>query len=527
MDVNSQKGTAAKVYAKAETVREPFLKRGRKAAELTIPSLLPPDDHSGKDNLAVPNQSIGARGVNTLSAKLLLTLMPPNSPFFQFKIDDYLLEEMTQQEGMRATVEETLGKIERAIYGEITAKAMDVTVGEALKQLIVSGNTLLYLPPEGGIKYFRLNRYIIRRDPMGNVLELVIKETISPTLLPETFRNAYLKDDADQASQAQDKTVDIYTHVKLEDKGSWTVYQEVKGEIVPGSEGTYPKGKSPWVPLRFTEIEGEDYGRGYIEEYYGDLHSADSLQKAVVEGSMAAARLVLFVNPNGVTKAEDVTKTKNGGVASGRADDVTLLQLQKYADFRTAKETLNDIIQRLSYAFLLNSAVQRGGERVTAEEIRYVASELEDALGGIYSILSQELQLPLVRTILHQMTKQGKVPALPDSVTPTITTGLEALGRGHDLQRLDVFLSGARQALGDQAIVSRLNVGDYLTRRGTALGIDMKGLIKSDEQVQQEQAEAQQSQMDELMQQTMTQGGMDMVKDASKEMVKGGMKPNE
>ncbi|WP_416142518.1 portal protein [Escherichia coli] len=47
-----------------------------------------------------------------------------------------------------------------------------------------------------------------------------------------------------------------------------------------------------------------------------------------------------------------------------------------------------------------NSAVQRTGERVTAEEIRYVASELEDTLGGVYSILSQELQLPLVRVLL-------------------------------------------------------------------------------------------------------------------------------
>lgn len=48
---------------------------------------------------------------------------------------------------------------------------------------------------------------------------------------------------------------------------------------------------------------------------------------------------------------------------------------------------------------LLNSAVQRNGERVTAEEIRYVAGELEDTLGGVYSLLSQELQLSLIRRV--------------------------------------------------------------------------------------------------------------------------------
>ena len=50
----------------------------------------------------------------------------------------------------------------------------------------------------------------------------------------------------------------------------------------------------------------------------------------------------------------------------------------------------------MSYAFLLNTAIQRDAERVTAQEIRYMAQQLETAMGGIYSLLSQEFQLPLV-----------------------------------------------------------------------------------------------------------------------------------
>jgi len=524
MELNNSQGSAAKEYAQAATEREPFLKRARKAAKLTIPSLLPESSHQGVDSLPVPNQSVGARGVNNLASKLILALMPPNSPFFQFQVDDYLLEEITQQEGMRADVEEALGKIERAVYGEITAKAMDVTVGEALKQLIVAGNVLLYLPPSGGIKYFRLDRYIVKRDPMGNVLKLIVQESISPLLLPDALKEKFADAQSEQSSLLKAKSVNVYTHVKLNDGGGWEVYQEVKGEKVPGSEGTYPKGKTPWIALRFTKIDDEDYGRGYVEEYYGDLHSADCLQKAVVEGSLAAARLLLFIDPNGMTEASDVAETENGGICSGRAEDVSILQLNKFADFNTAKATLDGLIQRLSYAFLLNSVVQRTGERVTAEEIRTVASELEDGLGGIYSILSQELQLPLVNRILHQMTKNNQIPQLPGEITPTITTGLEALGRGHDLQRLDMFLNGVLQSLGQEVVASRLNISDYLKRRGTALGIDMSGLIKSDEQIAQEQAQAQQSQMEEMTQQVSTQGGMDM----AKEIVKAGAnKPDE
>lgn len=498
-------------YRQLEGSRDPFLHRARDAAKLTIPSLLPPDDHSGYSNLPTPYQGFGARGVNNLSAKLLLALLPPNSPFFRLAIDDYSLEKMTQQEGMRAEVEEALGKIERAVMSEIETSAVRVTAGEVLKHLLVTGNALLYMPPEGGAKMFRLDRYVVLRDPMGNVLEIVVKESVSPKLLPETMDLGESDKDLNP-----DKTVDIYTHVYVEGR-KWVVYQEVKGKVVPGSQGEYPLDKCPWIALRFTKIDGEDYGRGYVEEYYGDLRSLEALTQAIVEGSAAAAKVLFLVNPNGVTQQRTLTESPNGAVRSGNADDVSVLQVQKYADFRVAKDTIETISQRLSYAFLMNSAVQRSGERVTAEEIRYMANELEAALGGVYSILSLEFQLPLVKTVMHRLEKTRRIPTLPKgTVRPAITTGLEALGRGNDLNKLDLFLQGAAQVLGPEAVAQRIDVSDYLSRRATALGIDYKGLVKTEEQLAQEAAEQQQ----QMMGQAAVGTGLDM----ATEVVKGAMK---
>lgn len=498
-------------YRQLEGSRDPFLRRARDAAKLTIPSLLPPDAHSGSNKLPTPYQGLGARGVNNLASKLLLALLPPNSPFFRLTVDDYTLEQMTQQEGMRAEVEEALGKIERATMSEIETSAIRVTGGEVLKNLIVTGNALLYLPPEGGAKMFRLDRYVVVRDPMGNVLEIVVKESVSPLVLPASM--GITEDDQDINP---DKTVDLFTHIKRE-QGKWTVYQEVKAKEVPESRGTYPLDKCPWIALRFTKIDGEDYGRGYVEEYYGDLRSLEALTQAIVEGSAAAAKVLFLVNPNGVTQQKTLTESPNGAVRAGNAEDVSVLQVQKYADFRVAFETIESISQRLSYAFLLNSAVQRSGERVTAEEIRYMANELEAALGGVYSILSIEFQLPLVKAVMHRLEKKRLIPALPKgSVRPAITTGLEALGRGNDLNKLDLFLQGALQALGPEVVATRINVSDYLTRRATALGIDVKGLVKSDDQIEQEAAE----QQEQMMGQAMMGTGMDM----ATEVVKGVMK---
>lgn len=502
--------TAAGRYSQLEMARQPFLDRARDAAKLTIPSLLPPMGVTGSMKLPTPFQGLGARGVNNLASKLLLTLFPPNSPFFRLLIDDFMLQKLTQREGMRAEVEKALGMIERTVMTEIEARAYRVAAFEALKQLIVAGNVLLYLPKDGGMKLFRLDRFVAKRDPMGNPIEYITKETLAPDTLPEEFVKSLSgqpKEAVDRARSA-DKTLDLYTHITLKGR-HWVVYQEVAGVKVPGTSGTYPKEKCPWIALRFTQIDGEDYGRGYVEEYYGDLRSLEVLTKAIVEGSAAAAKVLILVNPNGTTNKKVVAEAPSGAVRSGDAKDVTVLQLDKYADFRIAKETMSEIGQRLAFAFLLNTAIQRGGERVTAEEIRFMASELEDALGGVYSILSLEFQLPVVNRTMAVLEASGRLPALPKgTVKPTITTGLEALGRGHDLNKLDLLL-GRLQPLGGDVIQTYLNVGDYISRAGTALGIDMAGLVRSEEEVQ---ASRQQALMQQMMQQALP-GGMNIVRD--------------
>ncbi|QBE66844.1 portal protein [Pseudoduganella lutea] len=477
--------SAASLYAKWKTDREPFLRRARDCSALTIPTLLPPDGHSSASDLPTPWQSIGARGVNNLAAKMLMSLFPVNSPFFKYSIDDFTLEELTQAEGMRAKVEEGLNKIERAVQAEVEASALRVAAFEALKHLIAGGNSLLFLT-DTGLRVFHLHRYVVRRDPMGNVLDIIVEEEIDRDLLPATM---VLPEDS---GRDKDEPVKIYTWVKRNGK-IWNVHQEVKDLKVPGSEGTYPLDKSPWLPVRFTKIDGENYGRGYVEEYLGDLKSLEGLQQAIVEGAAAAAKILFLVNPNGVTDMDDLADAENGAFREGMESDVSVLQLQKYNDFRVAAESVSEISARLSYAFLLNSAVQRNGERVTAEEIRYVANELDAALGGIYALMSQELQLPLVKRLIYQMERQKRLPVLPTkAVKPVIVTGLEAIGRGNDLTKLEQFIAGLEQI--PQA-AQRINWGDYITRRGTALGMDLKGLIKSDEQVAQEEQAAQQAAM--------------------------------
>jgi len=496
--VSGDKGQAGHLYSTLETDRKPFLDRAIEAAKLTVPTLVPPIGHSNATKFYTPYQSVGARGLNNLASKLLLALFPVNTPCFRLDIDQFTLEKLGAQPEMKANVDAKLNKMERAVQRKIETEALRVSLFEALKHLLAAGNALLYTPKEGGMRVFTLHNYVVQRDAMGNVLDIVVKETLSMAMLSQEIRDLLAhhcpEDSNEQASRT--KEIDLYTHVKWGDS-HWEVYQEVKGIKVPSTIGTYPKGKSPWIPIRMTKVSGENYGRGYVEEYIGDLKSLEGLSQAIVEGAAAAAKILFLVNPNGTTSMEDLAKTESGGFADGTAEDVTVLQLEKYNDFRVALESANNIEKRLAFAFMLNSAVQRNGERVTQEEIRFMAQELESSLGGIYSILSQELQLPLIGRLMFVMQRNRELPVLPKGVVrPMIVTGLEALGRGNDLNKLDEFMAAVMQI---PEAVSRVNWSDYMTRRATALGIDTEGLIKTEEQVMQEQKQA-------MMQQMMAQG---------------------
>ena len=503
-------GTVAKRYSQLEGERDTFLERGREAARLTIPTLLPDEGHSSSTIYSTPYQGIGARGVNNLASKLLLALLPPNSPFFRLTIDDFDLKEVAGDN--RGQVEEGLARIERAAMQEIEGRAIRVPAFEALKLLIVTGNALVYMPKKGGMKVFRPDRYCVKRDAMGNVLEIVIKETVSPQMLPEEVQ-AMLP-----PSDTPTKNLDMYTCVMREGNG-WKTKQEVAGMIIPSSEGKYREDQNPFIPLRFIRIDGEDYGRGFIEEYIGDLRSLESLTRAIVQGSAASAKLLFLVRPNGSTKANQLAKAANGTFVTGDANDVSALQVQKSGDFRVALETVRMINDRLSAAFLLNSSVQRNAERVTAEEVRFMAQELETALGGVYSILSQEFQMPLINLLLDVLVREGKMPKMPkDTVKPTVVTGIEALGRGQDLNKLATFLQYL-QPLGAEVIASEMNLGDYIDRLAASLGIDTSGLIKSDEQ---KQMEAMQQQM-MMQQQMLEQGTMGMAQRAAPQIAKAAL----
>jgi hypothetical protein len=494
--------SAADRYAKLASDRTIFLDTARDCAALSLPYLLTATGVVNGQKLRTPWQSIGAKGVNVMASKLMLSLFPVNTTFFKLQINDgKLASDPNLDATIKSEIDLSLSKMERVVMQHVAESQDRVILHQAMKHLIVTGNALVYMGSKG-VKLYPLDRFVVVRDGEGQPTEIVTVESIDRQFLPEQFQQAkstvnHTGDNTptpDVDVNVGEGEAAVYTWAKLRD-GQWRWRQEVDGEVVPESEGKAPKNTTPWLPLRFNVVDGEDYGRGRIEEYLGDLKSLEGLMQAMVEGSAAAAKVIFLVAPSATVKPSTLAKAGNGAIIQGRAEDVTAVQVQKQADFATAYQMITQLVQRLSEAFLVLTV--RQSERTTAEEIRATQQELNEQLGGIYGNLTTELVRPYLQRKLFTLQRAGDLPKLPKGIVfPTIIAGLEGIGRGQDRESLMMFLQTIGQSLGPEMLMKYIHPDEAIKRLAASQGIDTLRLVKT----QQEQAAEMQAAQAQAMQ---------------------------
>lgn len=165
----------------------------------------------------------------------------------------------------------------------------------------------------------------------------------------------------------------------------------------------------------------------------------------------------------------------------------------KSQDMSIAMQGLARIEARLSQAFML--ADVRDSERTTAEEVRLQAIQIENSLGAVYSILSQEFQQPYVSRKLDLLVRDGRMPALPSElVRPVVSVGLAAVGRNNDMEKVVQFVQTIGATV-PEAVPQFIQPGELIRRLASSLGIDTLNLVKTDEQIAAEMQQAQEQAM--------------------------------
>lgn len=497
-----EESSAKARFTQLDNERSSVLTRARDASALTIPSVLPADGHTEETDLDTPFQGVGARLVNGLASKLLLSLLPPNTAFFRLMINEEIKSEASKSPEGNAQVteaEQGILAIEQEVLKQIEKEALRVPSFELFKSLIITGNALGYKTAKG-MNSYKLDQFVIQRDFEGNPIEIITKEVLSKYALPEEIVNSIEFEDEEQTD------VEIYTR-SVKRGSTWHEWQEIEEAVLQGSEASYDENKSPFIPLRWTSVNGENYGRGLVEQYLGDFRNLEALYQLLTETASVQARTVFGKRPGALVDMDELDNASNGQTVYGDLEeDISVLRVDKGADLQVPMQLIETLTRRLEQAFLSAVSAVRDSERTTLGEIRYLASDLEESLGGVYSILSQEYQFPLANIMLENIETDVDM----DGLDLVIVTGVEALGRNSDIEKLRQ-LNGLLQELGSpELVLSRMNLDNYINDIAKNLGLPVDRYIKGAQQLQQEQQQAQQDAL-------VGQAGANMVDNATRQ----------
>lgn len=490
-------GTAAKRYEAGAAIREPYLIRARRLSALTVPNLFRDQSANGSDDTETTWSSFGAYGVNNLGAKLIIALFPPGQAFIKMKMA------RSAEKDLQALGDpDTIGKAKASIDAGFSVVEQDMVecmdedgdranLTEAANKLLVGGNHGFQFYPDGSQRGISLDDFVTWRNPKGQVIEFVVKDVLSWNDLEDDIQTIVRMRGFDPEKQDTGiANFPVFTHGRI-CCGKWLVYQEIYGCQVPDSMQMYVADAMPFLFVPFKMLSKEHYGRAYVEDYEGDIQTLEGNTQSITEAGAAIARFITLVSPTGLTSKKAVSQARNGDVITGRAEDVATYQANIGRDMQSVMAISQDVTQRLSRAFMLLTPAIRNAERVTQEEIRQVASELEQQLGGAYSTAVVQWQAPWARLKLRYLQVSGRLVSLPAGSTKTsVVAGMAALGRNAQLSALDQFIAGATAVVGPQEVAKRVDVSTYLTKRAAALGIDQGGLIKPEAQVQQETQQA-------------------------------------
>ena len=455
--------------------RLPYESRAQAIAEVSLPYVFRADGSDGGTELFKSvSQSFNGRQINNLKAKMGMALLPPATSSFRLKPDALAMVQLFQgNETAIERVRQNLSLNTDAISSEIENQQIRSSLFDMLLQQIVVGSVIVEKNERAGMTIFPLRTFVVKLDSRGEPLAMCIVEKLQK--LPEGITP---KDEKEE--------YELYTLLALDkDTNKWIMKQDIDGDAV-GVEKTYKDYDA--LPFRYfgwNWVQGDAYHRPFAEDYYPDMQQVDKLAKLNTEGAVIAAKSVLLVNQRGGrTRKKDLTDAANGAVIDGHADDVTAFQLQKNFDFEVSNSREGIIKRELQANFLDTGSVQRDAERVTAEEIRVMAQQLEaSTLAGVYSKMALKWSKWIVTKVMDELNITF------DAVDVDVLTGLDALGRSQEAQKQDNFM----QRVTSLQLNHWIKENEVLQRYASFDGINTVGLIKTSQEVQTEQKAAQEA----------------------------------
>ena len=437
-----------------------LLDRCEQYARWTVPSIFPTDDNARSENPEESekgNVAIGARLVNHLSHRIVDTMFPNDKQFFAVTLPPEAKKkfEADSDEEAKVALDAGLIEAENAAMRNLNLTAYRPIAVQAVGLQIVTGNALIYRMPEGDRVVYSVRDFCVTREVSGKLRETILRDSKMFGSLDEELQEA-VEANSKAKKYQPDTPVELYTYYWWEG-GKWHMRQAIDEIEIEEAKTSYKEEDFPCLVLTWNLGRGDHYGRGLVEDYSVSFHNIDVMTEAMIDLIGVAADIKFLVNDMSSFDVEAWNSAKRGEYVPGKEGDISVPQFKFAVEVQFIGEAIAKLERELAQAFLLSSAGVRDAERVTAEEIRFFAREIESAFGGLYSRLALDWQRREAEYQLSQIDFNSYLPDGSQAFETIITTGLESLSREGkldalrlaiaDLQMLDAVPQELRSAI--------------------------------------------------------------------------------
>lgn len=494
MAIDINKLDAKKTYSDLQGKSSDFMTLAVSCSELTIPNFV----YDGDDvPISTDNglfTSAGTKGLEELISNLMITLFPPGKSFYYLTPNQEISTEVSQ-----LTAENGKSLLEKDLMMPIsyTSRLFDSMrlredIHSALKVAAMGGGSLLKIDFENTekSKHYTLNNYRCTTNELTKQIEeFVIREKINYSSLDSEILKELNVDE-----EQMNKEAELYTHCKFDaTEKKYIVYQQIDEIKIKDSQVEYDQDTLPYIHIVINKVYGSSYGFGLVYSTYADLKNLNETSKSLVDHSIQNSMTRYFLDPTGQTRLQDVLNSKNGDIIRGRASDLTGMQPTATTQSVTTMNFVQYLEQKISKYFMSKQVDYGNRDRVTSTEILNNASSIDSGMGGLYSSISPQIQLPLAKLLLKH---SGAEKGLFDETDIKIITGLEAINQGKEATSLMSFINAmAVMAQYKPDAFAAIDLNEYTKRVAVANQIDPTGLIISQQEMQQRQIQEQQQQL--------------------------------
>lgn len=474
-----------------------IITRTEQYAAWTVPTVCPMNEEDGKEQTR-GNVAIGARLVAHLANKIADTMFPSDKPFFTLPLkpeaDRRLSEEFAdevEKAKMVLQITKATADVAKDAMRNLNLTAYRPVAVEAIKGAIVAGNALIHRLPDDTRVTYNLKDFCVTRGVAGNLTSVLLRDAKKFSNLTADQQRAV----GGNSDRNNDATVDVYTFYWLHG-GRWQRVQGLDNILLEDTRKSYSMKEFPVLDITWNLSRGETYGRGLVEENVVLFSNVDVTTAAILDTIGILADIKFLVNPASMIDLAELNASERGSYHAGSKDDIWPVEFKHTTELKLLMEQVSEWSRMLAQAFLLGTGSTRDAERVTAEEIRLNARELESAFGGLYSKLALNWQQKEAEYLIHTMdlSERGL-----EEFDVAVSTGLESLSREGQLDAL-------RLAIGDLQMLDAVpeDVRGTLDVRAFAefvfvnRGVNLAQFVLSQEQLQKKQ-QAEMAQQEAMM----------------------------